>query len=183
MHGIIKCEKCGDVIAQCRCLEGHNHVTYQRCQKCQSPKKEMTHPTDPKGRECSEAASSNEAGKVEKIVQDLLLHAGEFPKRDLSAIGRYILSRESDLRKRVESLENQVTYANKAYTDLAGEMRDLDDEAYGKIDRIERQLGEANTALRNYINNSEKEISRLKAELDKAKATIETYRVEFRKKP
>ena len=35
-HGKIVCKKCGDVIAQCRCIEGHNNIEYSVCQKCSS---------------------------------------------------------------------------------------------------------------------------------------------------
>ena len=35
MHGIVKCKECKNVIRQCRCIEGHNNVTYETCPKCQ----------------------------------------------------------------------------------------------------------------------------------------------------
>ena len=38
-HGKIVCKKCGDVIAQCRCIENHNNIEYRICEKCSTGKK------------------------------------------------------------------------------------------------------------------------------------------------
>ena len=33
-HEIIKCEKCGDAIAQCRCFSKDKPVRYSVCEQC-----------------------------------------------------------------------------------------------------------------------------------------------------
>ena len=33
-HFIVKCEKCQDIIRQCRCM-GHKTITWELCTKCQ----------------------------------------------------------------------------------------------------------------------------------------------------
>ena len=36
-HKIIKCSKCGDIIAQCRCMSKNKAVEYITCGKCTGP--------------------------------------------------------------------------------------------------------------------------------------------------
>ena len=35
-HGKIVCKICKEIITQCRCMEGHKHITYIICDKCKS---------------------------------------------------------------------------------------------------------------------------------------------------
>ena len=62
-HGKIVCSKCGVLIAQCRCIEGHNNIEYRVCDKCKNPEKDKL--------ETLEDRLSNP-----KSIEDVLLQCG-----------------------------------------------------------------------------------------------------------
>ena len=131
-HGKIVCSKCGVLIAQCRCFEGHNNIEYRVCDKCKNP----------------EEGKPETLEELEEIINNevIYFHNVTAKMKDNYTIGHYLASAiRTWLLSKIPQETHREYYGDKGYYKIRASMGDWSEdklEGYNSaLADIKRNMG------------------------------------------